>query len=760
MAPAKTEIGEATRVGRNTRLVLLALACVVAAGLSTFRIVIAPGFELYLAPIFYLLAYRIWGLRVGLLAAALLMSPSYFWWGHVFSIVMAVAHVAFVHWQRRRLPLLSEATVVFLSTIGSVAGFIFLNWNYTAVPAVAALIIFRKIINEGLCAAVADAALLLRKFDRATLTIMPSEPVGLAVYVRGFANAFLLLVSIAVYAAEARQFDPLFSARSDALSAQAMARVATDPAKRAQISSQGVISLAVPVGNNGLSQIFLSDDKARLVRDPALRTSLGCDKIDNFAAFTGPNDKRTFQYWMSTCTVHSVAVNGMAYSFLTSFRPLALLVYENILRDLFILMLIGIGASVALRGLNRVFERSVNVWTEVVSHFGTPDLAKPATLPFIEFEGPVQQFVAANNDYVALIEERRQSQQAITELKRSIDLRLIVDIEFDSVRGEVTFTELDLLAGPTRMSVPVHPADLPAVQSGLADREPLVEFRMAGRAATEWYMLLAKDPTGPGHFQSGVFCRLRQPRTAVTLMLHQSRLIEIGGMASAISHEMKQPLFTIALAAENGATYLKTLDDDKARKAASKFEKIVGQVRRARDIIDRVSRYARIESGDATSFDLAEVVATSAEFLQPMYAKADVELSYPAGSEAPIRVTMPRVGFEQVIVNGLQNALDAVVSRVKTASGPRGRVAVDIQRTDDGGVCVSVTDNGTGLAANMGTAVFDPFFTTKPAGEGTGLGLYICRQILAEIGGQVSLSPAPDGGAVLKIEFPAEVVDA
>jgi two-component system, NtrC family, C4-dicarboxylate transport sensor histidine kinase DctB len=759
VAAAATGDATATLVGRNTRLAVLVLACIAAIGLSTFRIVIAPGFELYLAPIFYLLAYRIWGLRVGLLAAAMLMIPSYFWWGHAFSIAMAIAEVAFVHWQRRRLPLLSEAMIVFLTTIGAVAGFVFLNWNYTAVPTVATLIVFRKVINDGLCAAIVDVAMLVYRFDLATVTIRRPQPVGLAVYVRGFANAFILLVSVAVYAAGARQFDPLFAARSDALSSQATALLADDANSRAQIATQGVVSFAMPVGGSSSSRIFLSDDRASLLRNQDLRAALGCDKIDSLAAFTGPNDKRTFQYWMSTCTVHSIRANGVVYTYLASFRPLALVVYENILNDLFILMLIGIGASVALHGLNRVFERSVGVWTEVVSHFGTPDVAKPGTLPFIEFEGPVRQFVAANNDYVGLIRENQQNQKAITELKQSIDLRLVVDIQIDTTRGEVTFTELDLLAGPTPMSVPVHPADLPVILAGLDDREPLVEFRIAGRSTTEWYMLLAKDRIQPGHFQSGVFCRLRQPRTAITLMLHQSRLIEIGGMASAISHEMKQPLFTIALAAENGATYLQALDDDKARKAASKFEKIVAQVHRARDIIDRISRYARIESGDAASFDLAEAVTTSAELLQPMYAKADVDLSFASESDLPIRVTMPRVGFEQVIVNGLQNALDAVVLRVKTAGGARGQVDVKISRTGTGGVRVSITDNGTGLAPNMGATVFDPFFTTKSAGEGTGLGLYICRQILAEIGGQVSLSSAPDGGAVLAAEFPADVVD-
>ncbi|MCA3570535.1 ATP-binding protein, partial [Bradyrhizobium sp.] len=417
-----------------------------------------------------------------------------------------------------------------------------------------------------------------------------------------------------------------------------------------------------------------------------------------------------------------------------------------------------LAASIGMRGLNSLFSNSVRTWTNVVSNFGKPGILVPPSLPFEEFDTPVRQFVEANNDYAALIEERRQSQQAITELKASIDLRLLSDVSIDPESGCVAFTDLDPTHGRTEGQVSIHPADRATVAAGLVDREPIVEFRIADRPATEWYMLLAKDQLAPGRYRSGIFCRLRQPRTAVALMLHQSRLVEIGGMASAISHEMKQPLFTIALAAENGATYLGAVDDDKARKASQKFDKIVAQVKRAREIIDRISRYARIEGGDASSFDFRDVIANATEFMRPMYLKEGVTLALSCTFDAAVHVSLPRVGFEQVVVNALQNALDAVTARLAKSPDPAGRVDIAISRKADGGLQVVVSDNGSGLPPAVGDALFDPFFTTKEAGKGTGLGLYICRQIIAEAGGQIALASRPEGGAALTIDFPADII--
>ncbi|WP_156456037.1 hypothetical protein, partial [Sphingomonas sp. CCH9-E2] len=68
--------------------------------LSSSRFVVAPGFEFYLGPLFYLVAYRWFGVRWGLVTAALTMAPSVLWWGHGYSVMLAVGHVLAVAWSR------------------------------------------------------------------------------------------------------------------------------------------------------------------------------------------------------------------------------------------------------------------------------------------------------------------------------------------------------------------------------------------------------------------------------------------------------------------------------------------------------------------------------------------------------------------------------------------------------------------------------------------------------------------------------------
>ena len=71
------------------------------------------------------------------------------------------------------------------------------------------------------------------------------------------------------------------------------------------------------------------------------------------------------------------------------------------------------------------------------------------------------------------------------------------------------------------------------------------------------------------------------------------------------------------------------------------------------------------------------------------------------------------------------------------------------------GVCVEIEDSGPGIPESLASKIFAPFFTTKSAGEGTGLGLYLSRRIVAEHGGTLELAHAPSGGALFRVELPA-----
>ena len=106
--------------------------------------------------------------------------------------------------------------------------------------------------------------------------------------------------------------------------------------------------------------------------------------------------------------------------------------------------------------------------------------------------------------------------------------------------------------------------------------------------------------------------------------------------------------------------------------------------------------------------------------------------------------------LEQVLVNLLGNALDAVMGR----SDREIRIEAD---ETDGRVTIAVRDNGPGIPQEALPRLFEPFFTTKPVGAGLGLGLAISKGVTRDFGGVLRARNRPEGGAEFTIELPAAV---
>ncbi|MCK7577504.1 MAG: ATP-binding protein [Chromatiales bacterium] len=104
-----------------------------------------------------------------------------------------------------------------------------------------------------------------------------------------------------------------------------------------------------------------------------------------------------------------------------------------------------------------------------------------------------------------------------------------------------------------------------------------------------------------------------------------------------------------------------------------------------------------------------------------------------------------------MILNILHNAIDAI--------GKDG--AIDISSRADGGrIVVEFADTGPGLTAEVMDHLYDPFFTTKPKGKGTGLGLYVSRDVMARLGGELTAANRAEGGAVFSVHLPLHGADA
>ncbi|MEL7728041.1 ATP-binding protein [Citromicrobium bathyomarinum] len=729
--------------------------CVVATAASSFRIVLAPGFELYLGPLFYLLAYRIGGLRLALPMVVLTMGASVLWWGHVFTMVMAFAHVVFVDRVRFLGRSLAIATVVFFLTIGALAAYLFLHFHYGASPTIIALAIIRKVINEALMAALVDLAMSLLAVNLRAGRVSRQRTFSLSELLPASIMLIVLTSALVLFVGSVQKFPQDFRAFQAETGLQVDLRIG-----RGIFREEPFLGLAELTHAGITRQKVLISEQESSLRSPAAMAQFGCERIDDGSQVTGPNDRNTFAYWVSACQLAQTEIAGGDYYYLFSTRPLAEQAYRGVLVQMIAPGVLLAFAILLQLFLTRALNRSLRAWKDVAEGFGRPGLSAPGELAFTEFDRPIAAIVAANNSFAGLVEERARIASAVEELKTEMDLSLAANIFFDAETSTLHFQDVSLDRVAQDRSEKVHPNDCMVFAEMRNAAETFIEFRLAGDDKKDWYLLVARDLRGPGKWRSGWMVRLRQSKLAQNRMLQQARLTELGGMASALSHELKQPLFTISLCAENGRLLLDQEDDDGVTRARGKLDRISEQVDRARDIIARISRYTRIEDSDPEPLDLGDAIGATLSFMRPLLVQHDVgvQVTMPDGP-AP-SLLAPRVGLEQVMVNAIQNSVDSIATRRENGENSlTGAIAIGVSYVD-GGLRISIRDNGTGVSLTHSENAFDAFATTKDSDRGTGLGLYISRQIIMEIGGKIAIASRelPERGAIVTIDFPKFVV--
>jgi two-component system sensor kinase FixL len=228
-------------------------------------------------------------------------------------------------------------------------------------------------------------------------------------------------------------------------------------------------------------------------------------------------------------------------------------------------------------------------------------------------------------------------------------------------------------------------------------------------------------------------------------LLHVARLSEMGQMASALAHELNQPLSAIS-SYLSGARL--SLDRGDASRAHTGIEKAAEQVERTGKIIRRLRDFVRKGEAERRMENLAQTVE-EASALALVGAKVDgVKLEVQLDPTAPA-VFIDKIQIQQVLVNLIRNAVEA------TAAVSRRELTID-SRSAAHMVEVSVADTGPGIDAAIKAKLFQPFVTSKASGMGVGLSL--CRSIIEAHGGLLWAEDNPTGGAVFRFTVPAAEV--
>ncbi|HEU4427809.1 MAG TPA: HAMP domain-containing sensor histidine kinase [Myxococcota bacterium] len=286
------------------------------------------------------------------------------------------------------------------------------------------------------------------------------------------------------------------------------------------------------------------------------------------------------------------------------------------------------------------------------------------------------------------------------------------------------------------------------VLGGFIDAPLLYAFVAASASLLYTSLLLRRFVRGLGRveasadlLQRAAESRAHELRETDLRLAHGARLAALGTLAAGLAHEINNPAAFI----RSNLNYLDELagqdrDDPELEEVLAETEE---GVVRLRGIVDELLRMSRGDGGFGEVL-LSDVVDGALPTLR-FEARGDVAIEAKLAPVPPVRGDRNLLG--QVVANLVINAIQSV-----RAAGAGGGVHI-ATFADDRRAVLEVSDTGPGVPPEVAQRIFEPFFTTKPAGQGTGLGLAVTRQLVERHGGRIALLPS-ERGARFQVELP------
>lgn len=226
-----------------------------------------------------------------------------------------------------------------------------------------------------------------------------------------------------------------------------------------------------------------------------------------------------------------------------------------------------------------------------------------------------------------------------------------------------------------------------------------------------------------------------------------SLLTSMGEVTASIAHEVNQPLAAIVTNASAGLNWLRKAAPE-IEEARQCLERIKSDGSRAGEVIASLRALVKSAASSVDVLDVQSLVLQAVELMRPELDRHAVRLQVQFPHQRP-QVLADRVQIQQVLINLIANAIDAMAERTT------GGRSLDISmRTEAAAsrVHLAIGDTGSGLPPGAANDIFKPFFTTKA--DGMGMGLSICRTIVEAHGGTLVAAPRLPCGAVLAFDLP------
>ncbi|NDW02252.1 ATP-binding protein [Salipiger sp. PrR002] len=230
-------------------------------------------------------------------------------------------------------------------------------------------------------------------------------------------------------------------------------------------------------------------------------------------------------------------------------------------------------------------------------------------------------------------------------------------------------------------------------------------------------------------------------RATQATLVQSEKMAALGRMSAAIVHEVSQPLAAMEAtltAAEFGLSRA-------PEQTAVRLQSARGLIRRMQRMTKHLKNFSRREAAPLSPVAVTEVARSALALAQPRADAAGVQLQF-TPPDRPLMVRAGQARLEQVLVNLLHNAIEAV-------EPGHGEVALAVETQGDE-LILRVRDNGPGIPPEVLPRVTEPFFSTKIGGEGLGLGLAICFEVVQQFGGRLDIRSGPGGGAEIAVILP------